>query len=42
VKDRIATLEAGGGCILAASHDISADTPPENIMAMYDPSLRGG
>jgi uroporphyrinogen decarboxylase len=42
VRDRIATLGAGGGYILAASHDISADTPPENIMAMYDPSLRGG
>ena len=41
VRDRIATLGAGGGYILAASHDISADTPPENIMAMYDPSLRG-
>jgi len=40
VRDRIATLGAGGGYILAASHDISADTPPENIMAMYDPSLR--
>ena len=40
VKDRIATLGAGGGYILASSHDISADTPPANILAMYDPSLR--
>jgi uroporphyrinogen decarboxylase len=40
VRDRIATLGAGGGYILASSHDISADTPPENILAMYDPSLR--
>lgn len=40
VRDRIATLGAGGGYILASSHDISADTPPANILAMYDPSLR--
>ncbi len=38
--DRIATLGAGGGYILASTHDISADTPPENIVAMYDPALR--
>jgi len=40
VLDRISTLGAGGGYILASSHDISADTPPENIVAMYDPGLR--
>jgi uroporphyrinogen decarboxylase len=40
VRDRIATLGAEGGYILASSHDISTDTPPENILAMYDPSLR--
>ena len=40
VLHRIATLGAGGGYILASSHDISADTPPENIVAMYDPDLR--
>ena len=40
VLDRIATLGAGGGYVLASSHDISADTPAENIVAMYDPALR--
>lgn len=40
VLDRVATLGAGGGYVLASSHDISADTPPENIVAMYDPDLR--
>jgi uroporphyrinogen decarboxylase len=40
VLHRIATLGAGGGYILASSHDLSADTPPENIVAMYDPALR--
>lgn len=41
VRDRIATLGAGGGYVLASSHDISADTPPDNIVAMYDLGLRG-
>ena len=40
VLNRIATLGAGGGYILASSHDISADTPPANVVAMYDPELR--
>jgi uroporphyrinogen decarboxylase len=41
VLDRVAKLGAGGGYILASTHDISADTPPENIAAMYEPELRG-
>lgn len=40
VLDRVATLGAGGGYVIASSHDISADTPPENIVAMYDVALR--
>jgi uroporphyrinogen decarboxylase len=40
VLDRVATLGARGGYILASSHDISADTRAENILAMYDPELR--
>jgi uroporphyrinogen decarboxylase len=40
VLDRVATLGRGGGYILASSHDLSADTPPENVLAMYDPALR--
>ncbi len=40
VLDRVATLGAGGGYILASSHDLSADAPPENIVAMYRPELR--
>jgi uroporphyrinogen decarboxylase len=40
VLHRVATLGAGGGYILASSHDISADTPPANIVAMYAPELR--
>jgi uroporphyrinogen decarboxylase len=41
VRDRIATLGRGGGYVLASSHDISADTPADNILAMYEPTLRG-
>ena len=40
VRETVAALGAGGGYILAATHDISADTPPENILAMYEPELR--
>jgi len=40
VLDRVSTLGRGGGYILASSHDISADTSPESIVAMYDPALR--
>lgn len=40
VLDRVETLGAGGGYIIASSHDISADTPEENIVAMYDVELR--
>ena len=40
VLHRVATLGAGGGYILAASHDISADTPSANIVAMYEPELQ--
>lgn len=41
VRGRIATLGRGGGYILSSSHDMSADTPAENILAMYEPGLRG-
>ena len=40
VVDRVATLGAGGGYIIAPSHNIQPDTSPDNILAMYDPALR--
>jgi uroporphyrinogen decarboxylase len=40
VKSRISTLGDGGGYILASSHHIQADTPLENIYAMYDIAIR--
>jgi uroporphyrinogen decarboxylase len=36
VRDRIELLGAGGGYILAPAHMIQGDTPPENILTMYD------
>jgi len=36
VKKLIAEYAPGGGFIFAASHNIEPDTPPENIVAMYD------
>lgn len=36
VKRRIDDLAPGGGFILAPVHNIQADVPPENIMAMWE------
>ena len=35
-RERIAVLGAGGGYILAPTHNIQGDTPPENVVAMYE------
>lgn len=36
VKQNIEALAPGGGFVFAAVHDIQADVPPQNIMAMWD------
>ena len=36
VKDRIDDLGPGGGYILAAVHNIQAEVPPENIVALFE------
>jgi uroporphyrinogen decarboxylase len=36
VEERIAVLGAGGGYILAPTHNVQPDTPLENVLAMYD------
>lgn len=36
VKRRIEDLAPGGGFVFAAVHNIQADVPPENIMAMWE------
>jgi len=40
VKTRIKELGSQGGYVLAGTHHIQADTPLENIKALYDPGLR--
>jgi uroporphyrinogen decarboxylase len=34
-RERVAVLGNGGGYILAPTHNIQVDTPPENVVAMY-------
>ena len=41
VRDRIAVLGAGGGYILAPTHNVQPDTPLENILALYDAARKG-
>lgn len=36
VRRRIQDLGPGGGYVLAAAHNIQADVPPENVIAMFD------
>lgn len=40
VQDRVNRVGAGGGYILCSSHHIQADSPLENVLAMYAPELR--
>jgi len=39
VKRAIGIMGEGGGYIMAPSHQIQADIPPENIVAMYDAAI---
>ena len=36
VKKRIEDFAAGGGFVFASIHNIQANDPPENILAMYE------
>jgi uroporphyrinogen decarboxylase len=40
VQRRVGILGEGGGYILAPSHNLQADIPLENVLAMYEPALR--
>ncbi|MFZ5918227.1 MAG: uroporphyrinogen decarboxylase family protein [Chloroflexota bacterium] len=42
VRRRIGELGPGGGYVLAPTHDIQADTPVENVLAMFDAARRWG
>jgi uroporphyrinogen decarboxylase len=36
VERRVGGLGAGGGYVLASVHNILAEVPPENVVAMYE------
>ena len=36
VKEQVAALSPGGGFVFQQVHNILADVPPQNIVAMYD------
>lgn len=42
VRHRIADLGPGGGYVLAAVHNIQADAPPENVVAMVEAAREFG
>ena len=42
MRRRIGELGAGGGYLAAPTHDIQADTPVENVLAIWDAVRRWG
>ncbi len=42
VREKIQALAPGGGYIISAGHNIQADVPPENILALYDAAVEHG
>jgi len=42
VRRRIEELGHGGGYVLAPTHDIQADTPVENVLALFDAAKKWG
>jgi uroporphyrinogen decarboxylase len=42
VRRRIGELGAGGGYLLAPTHDIQSDTPVENVLAVFEAARRWG
>jgi uroporphyrinogen decarboxylase len=42
VKRVLDVLAPGGGYVLAPSHNIQGDTPPENVVAMFEAALEYG
>jgi uroporphyrinogen decarboxylase len=42
VRRKIATLAPGGGYVFSGGHNIQADVPPENIVALFDAAHEAG
>jgi uroporphyrinogen decarboxylase len=39
VRESIRILGPGGGYVLASVHNIQANVPPENVMALFDTAM---
>jgi uroporphyrinogen decarboxylase len=42
VRNKISHLAPGGGYIMSGGHNIQADVPPDNILALYDTTFQHG
>ncbi|MDD3715016.1 MAG: uroporphyrinogen decarboxylase family protein [Atribacterota bacterium] len=42
VRDKIKILAPGGGYIISGGHNIQADVPPQNILALFDTAYQEG
>ncbi len=42
VRRRISEMGQGGGYVLAPTHDIQSDTPVENVLAVFEATMRWG
>jgi uroporphyrinogen decarboxylase len=42
VEDNLRILAPGGGYVLASVHNIQANVPPENVIALFDTALSAG
>ena len=42
VREQIALLQPGGGFVFQQVHNILANVPPENIVAMFDAAYEAG
>jgi len=42
VKERLKIFRPGGGYVFNQVHNIQANMPPENILAMFDPAYEFG
>ncbi len=42
VRRRIADLAGGGGYVLTSVHNVQAEVPPENVVAMFDAARKWG
>ncbi len=42
VRENLRILAPGGGYVLASVHNIQAEVPPENVIALFDTALQAG